>query len=98
MTNTYPGDRPVDRHEALALAVLAVVMLVATAAATWGAGVLGVPHGWRLAVGACVGVLAVGAGRLAWLKRPPTWRWLGAVIALWVLIVLVNWTADVRFW
>ena len=98
MTDTYPGNRPVERHEVVTLALLILVMVVTTGAATWSAGLLGVPHGWRLAAGACVGVLAVGVARLAWLRRPPTWRWVGAVIALWALIVLVNWTADVRFW
>ena len=87
-----------ERHEVMELAVLFLVMLVTTTAATWASGLLGIPHGWRLAAGACVGVLAVGAVRLARLGRTPTWGWVGAVIALWALIVLVNWTADVRFW
>ena len=91
-------SRDVPRVELVELLVISTAMLVLTPAATWAAGMVGVPFGWRLAAGACVAVLIVGAGRLAYRRERPTLKWFGALLLLWGWIALANVAADVRFW
>ena len=95
---SHPGHRPVSRRDLAEVGVLGIAVLALTTAATWLGGRLAVPVGWRLAVGACVAIFVAGSARLAYYGVRPSWRWWGALVALWVLIVLANALADVRLW
>lgn len=98
MDQSNPGQRDVGRAELAELAILFGGVALLTALGTWMAGRVGVAPGWRLAAGACAAVFIVGSARLAYYRRGPTWRWLGALVALWALILLTNTLADARLW
>lgn len=97
MKSSYLDSREISRAKT-ELGILLGGMFALTTAGTWLAGRLGVPFGWRLAGAACVAVTIVGSARLAYHRRAPTWRWFGAIVALWGLILLTNALADVRLW
>ena len=94
----YPGKREVSRAEITEAAVLLGGAGVLTIAGTSLAARVGVAPGWQLATAACGAVLVVGAARLVYYKRAPSWRWLAAMAALWALILVANGVADVRLW
>lgn len=92
------ASRDVSGAELLELALLAGAFLLLAALGTWAGRFVGVPAGWRLAAGACVAIPIVGGLRLARYRQAPTWRWFGALLALWGLVAVANVTADIRFW
>ena len=98
MTTLHPGNRPVSKLDFAEVAIIGAALLLLTTAAAWLGGRLGVPVGWRLAVGACVAIFIVGSARLAYYRARPSWRWWGALVALWLMILLANVSAEVRLW
>jgi hypothetical protein len=98
MNTSYPGNRPVTRRELVEAAIMGTAVLLLTAFATWLGGWVGVPVGWRLAVGVCAAIFIVGSVRLAYYRGRPSWRWWGALVALWAMILLANFAVDVRLW
>lgn len=97
--NASPArNRALTLTEITELLVLLGGMAALTAVGTWLAERAGVPAGWRLAASACAAILIVASARLAYHRRGPTWRWFGALIALWALMLLANALAAVRLW